>query len=295
MPQKFQAISCDKVATFVNLCSDKKIFTLDEGYRYDLTIQSDGTLVEGNNSPRLYIFGLVYFTIANPYKYDLLIYGFDNGIEYVWDELKGVSQTGEYYVPWCTENTQSFIEIQVGVEPPCEGKCPGYCPGNQICMEGHEIYGCFEPTVPCTECGGVCYGACPLGQTCVIENNTYKCIDCVECSGNCKGPCPEGQECKGPPYSCVLKCTTCSGKCYGTCPQGQECRPILGTPDQYECVSQESECPECLEGEKCVLTDNGYECKAVTPWYKTWWFITLMVLIPVGIILGILIWILFKK
>ena len=290
MPQKFQAVSCNGQASFIDLCLDKKIFTLDEGYIYYLRITPEGKLVLDDTKPDSHTRRLVYFTISNPYKYNLLIYGFDNGIEYLWEDLKGVSKTGDYYVPWCTVNTQSFIEIQVEVEPLCEGKCPGYCPGNQICMAGYETYSCIEPEVPCTECGGACYGVCSLGQTCVVENNAYKCIACQECSGNCKGPCPEGQECQlvSGQYTCVQKCTSCEN-CLGPCPEGQECQLVSG---QYTCVGQDL-CG-CPSGEKCVINSDGsYICekekeKTKFPWWG-WLLVSLGILI-VLIILGFIIY-----
>ena len=285
MVLSYRAVSCNSIASFTNLCSDKVVLNIDEGKKTSLRIDEAGNL-EILDSTK-YIRNLAFFTISNPSRFGLYIYAYDLGDPTVDQKLTDTTQTGEYYVPWCSsDGSKSFIEIQIDIEPPCENKCIGYCPSGEICLESNSRFSCYS--APCTTCGGTCNGSCPEGETCVIgPTGEYNCVYCRECSGSCKGPCPEGYECQGPPYSCVQKCTSCSGSCLGPCPEGQECQLISG---QYTCVGQDL-CG-CPSGEKCVINSDGdYICekeKTKFPWWG-WLLISLGILI-VLIILGFIIY-----
>ena len=287
MVLSYRADSCNGEAVFYNLCNNKPVLNLTEGYLFVLTIDQTGKLKAIRWQH--YTKNLVYFIIENPNRFNLFIYGYDHGNEYVWHELKDTEQTGKYFVPWCTtDGSDSFIEIQVDVEPPCEGICPGYCPSGEVCLKTNSEFSCYP--APCTTCGGTCNGSCPEGETCEIDpDGNYSCVACQECSGSCKGPCPEGQECQliSGEYTCVQKCTSCSGSCLGPCPEGQECQLVSG---QYTCVGQDL-CG-CPSGEKCVINSDGdYICekeKTKFPWWG-WLLISLGILI-VLLILGFIIY-----
>ena len=143
----------------------------------------------------------------------------------------------------------------------------------------------FVPELnPCEDqpCGGQCSGPCPEGQTCQITNGIYKCVasnGCTNCGGDCFGPCPTGQQCmeqEDGTFICVSnECNgTCGGVCPGTCPEGETCQKDAN--GVYHCVA------------------TGEENNA-TPWYKSAWFIALMVILSLIILALILYFVLKPK
>lgn len=153
----------------------------------------------------------------------------------------------------------------------------------------------------CLTCGGTCnvQSCTGVGEQCIKQTNgEYACQvytdppGCTTCGGQCSvDDCPTGTSCRqnvNGDFQCVPTCTgECKGQCKGNCPVGQSCSYVSG---QYKCVSPGNECGLCPEGQTCTLFNDVWVCKAHgTPWYRTWWFITILVIIGILIVVGIVV------
>lgn len=220
-------------------------------------------------------------------------------------------------------NVRFNLYIGTEISLPCLSASTNWNLSTPYPFTGQMIFLLYKE--PCERCGGNCNSpvGCGPGQTCVLgTNNQYLCAgsckdeDCLpgeacqvgsnglreclpinnppgctgQCGGDCWGTCLGGFRCvQGSDrlWSCEAECTgICGGTCTGTCPSGQECAIVSG---EYTCLDIIVDpCTKCLEGQYCIENSNGdYVCSVPTPWYKTWWFITIMVIVAL-IVLGIL-------
>jgi hypothetical protein len=194
----------------------------------------------------------------------------------------------------------------------CGGTCNLPCPNGQQCQYSPNGYSCVTIPSTCVTCGGTCNGSCPGGMVCRDGPQGFECVssqvpDCGECRVNCEGTCPAGYECAYnqalKTFECIPSCKECSGDCNGPCETGT-CQE---GPNGYECVTGpcgtcQGDCNGiCPSGSECILDENGiYQCvpakpvETTQPFYKTWWFITLMVVLGV-LILGLILFFLLHK
>lgn len=144
--------------------------------------------------------------------------------------------------------------------------CNPACTNGQTCLGG-KCVACNSVTAPCPAgqyCDfGVCKTYCSATNPCPNGENCLNGICQSPCSAT--NPCPTGQVCNN--GTCTTPCTATS------CTGGKVC-----TSGICQNCTTSSQCPS---GQTCQ--NGSCSTPAVKPWWKTWWFWTI-----IGVILFII-------